>query len=75
MDQFKLAIDYITNHDILLFITYVIFSFVCAFIIDKIFIVGLKAIVGRTKTNLDDNLIEVLHPAIYNSIFIASFLC
>ena len=73
MNQFKLAIDYIPNHDILLFITYVIFSFVCAFIIDKIFIVGLKTIVGRTKTNLDDNLIEVLHPAIYNSILYFGF--
>ena len=73
MEQLNQIIDYIINHELLLFLTGVIFSFVSAIIIDKIFIVGLKAIVGKTKTNLDDKLIEVLHPAIYNSILYFGF--
>ena len=73
MDQLNQILDFIKNNEILLFIIYILSSFFSAVIIDRIFIVGLKSLVRRTKTNIDDKLIEVLHPAIYNSILYAGF--
>ena len=52
----------------LLALIYTILSFIGAFIIDKIFISFLKIIVKRSKTDLDDKLIDTLHKPIYYSI-------
>ncbi len=73
MEQLNQSIDFIQQHNVLLFLIYILFSFISATIIDKIFIVGLKFIVKKTKTDVDDKLIEVLHPAIYNSILYSGF--
>ena len=52
----------------LLALIYIVLSFVGAFIIDKIFISFLKIIVKRSKTDLDDKIIDVLHKPLYYSI-------
>ena len=66
-------INYIKDVEILLFTICILLSFISAFIIDKIFILFFKKIVKRTKTNIDDKLIDVLHPAIYKTILYAGF--
>ena len=73
MEQLNQTIQFIQQYNILLFLIYIVFSFISATIIDKFFIVGLKFIVKKTKTDIDDKLIEVLHPAIYNSILYSGF--
>ena len=73
MGQLNQTIEFIQQYNILLFLIYILFSFISATIIDKIFIVGLKVIVKKTKSDIDDKLIEVLHPAIYNSILYSGF--
>ena len=73
MEQLNQILDFVTNNQAILFLIYVVSSFLSAIVIDKIFIVGLKSLVGKTKTNIDDRLIEILHPAIYNSILYTGF--
>ena len=68
LDLFNtLSLKSIIQNDIILFIAYILLSFLCAFIIDKVFILIAKNIVKKTKTNLDDKLIDVIHPAIYKT--------
>ena len=73
MEQLNQILDFIMNNEVILFLIYVVSSFLSAIVIDKFFIVGLKSLVSKTKTNIDDRLIEVLHPAIYNSILYTGF--
>ena len=52
-------------------ISIVVISPIVALFIDLIFSIVLKSIVGKTKTTLDDKLIEILHqPIFYSFIFI-----
>ena len=73
MNQITQIIEVIKQYEILLFLIYLLGSFVAASIIDKIFVSFLKNIVQKTKTTIDDKLIEVLHPAIYNTILYLGF--
>jgi len=66
-------INYIKDTQILLFVICIILSFIFAFIIDKIFISILTKIIKRTKTDIDDRLVGVIHPAIYKSILYIGF--
>ena len=56
------------ENSIILFLVYVASSFLCAIIIDKFFILIAKNLVKKTKTTIDDKLIDVIHPAIYKTI-------
>jgi len=73
MNQITQIIEVIKQYEILLFLIYLLGSFIAASIIDKIFVSFLKKIVQKTKTTIDDKLIEVLHPAIYNTILYLGF--
>ena len=73
MPQFEIIMKFISQYEILLFLVYLILSFILASIIDAIFIKILKKLVQKTKTNLDDKLIEILHPAIYYTILFIGF--
>ena len=73
MIQLQKVLDFIHQYEILLFLVYVLLSLISAFIIDKIFITTLKKIVKKTKSDIDDKLIDVLHPAIYNTILYLGF--
>ena len=73
MVKIQKILDFITQYELLLFLVYLLLSFIVAIIIDRIFIAGLKKIVTRTKTDIDDKLIEALHPAIYNTILYVGF--
>ena len=66
-------INYIKDTEILLFIICIALSFISAFIIDKFFISILKKLVKRTKTDIDDKLVDVVHPAIYKTILYIGF--
>jgi len=67
------ALNYIIENQILLFIIYLLLSFISAFIIDRIFILFFKKIVERTKTDIDDKLVDVIHPAIYKTVLYVGF--
>ena len=67
------ALNYIIENQILLFIIYLLLSFISAFIIDRIFILIFKKIVERTKTDIDDKLVDVIHPAIYKTVLYIGF--
>ena len=73
MEQFQQIINFIYKYEIILFLIYILLSFIFATITDKIFIASLKRIVKKTKTDIDDQIIDVLHPAIYNSILYIGF--
>ena len=73
MEQFQQIIEFIYKYEIILFLIYILLSFIFATITDKIFIESLKILVKKTKTDIDDHIIEVLHPAIYNSILYLGF--
>ena len=73
MEQFQQIINFIYKYEIILFLIYILLSFIFAKITDKIFIASLKRIVKKTKTDIDDQIIDVLHPAIYNSILYIGF--
>ena len=52
-------------------ISIVVLSPIAALIIDLIFSIILKNFAGKTKTTLDDKIIEILHqPIFYSLIFI-----
>ena len=52
-------------------ISIVVMSPIVALIIDLIFSIVLKSFVGKTKTTLDDKIIDILHqPIFYSLIFI-----
>ena len=73
MNQITQIIEFINQYEILLFLIYLLGSFIAASVIDRIFISFLKKIVEKTKTTIDDKLIEALHPAIYNTILYLGF--
>jgi len=66
-------IDYIKDTEILLFVVCIVLSFISAFIIDKVFISFFKKIIKRTKTDIDDKLVDVIHPTIYRTILYIGF--
>ena len=66
-------IDSLSNHKPLLALIYIIISFVSAIIIDKIFISFLKIIVKKSKSDLDDKVIDTIHKPIYYSILFFGF--
>ena len=66
-------INYIKDTEILLFVIYIVLSFISAFIIDKVFISFSKKIIKKTKTDIDDKLVDVIHPAIYRTILYIGF--
>ena len=66
-------IDYLSNHKPLLALIYTILSFIGALIIDKIFISFLKIVVKKSKTDLDDKIIDTIHKPLYYSILFFGF--
>jgi len=66
-------IDYLSNHKPLLALIYIIASFIGALIIDKIFISFLKIVVKKSKTDLDDKIIDTIHKPLYYSILFFGF--
>ncbi len=52
----------------------VVFSFIAAFIIDFLFSVVFKRFASKTKTNFDDNLIQILHKPIFYSTFFTGWI-
>ena len=73
MAQIEIITKFIYQYELLVFLVYLLLSFICATIIDKIFILSLKKFVRKTKTDLDDKLIDILHPAIYYTILFVGF--
>ena len=73
MQKIEIILEFISQYEQLLFLVYLLLSFIAAIIIDKIFILGLKRIVSKSKTDIDDKLVEVLHPAVYNTILYIGF--
>ena len=72
-DKFSDISNYLTDNEILLFVICISLSFISAFVIDKIFILIVKKIVKKTKTDIDNKLIDVLHPAVYKTILYTGF--
>ncbi len=66
--EFNSLVDSLNNNKILLSLVYVALSFILAFIIDQVFIRVFRTIVKRSKTNLDDQIVEVLHKPLYYTI-------
>ncbi|MBI45223.1 MAG: mechanosensitive ion channel protein [Candidatus Marinimicrobia bacterium] len=73
METIELILEFIAKYEVLLFLIYLLLSFIIAAIIDQIFIITLKKFVSKSKTNLDDKLIDTLHPALYNTILYIGF--
>ena len=61
-------LDNITSNKPLLATIYVIFSLIMAFIIDRIFISMFKALVKKSKTEIDDKILDFIHKPIFYSI-------
>ena len=66
--EFTSLIDSLNNNKLLISFVYFVLSFICAFVIDKIFISFFRALVKKSKSDLDDKIIEVLHTPLYYSI-------
>ena len=66
--EFNNLLEALNSNKPLLAFVYVIVSFIIAFIIDQIFIRVFRAIVKKSKTSLDDKIVEVLHKPLYYSI-------
>ena len=73
MEKIQIITEFLTKYELLLFLVYLLLSFIAAIIIDKIFILVIKRIVGKSKTDIDDKLVETLHPAVYNTILYMGF--
>ena len=61
------------NNKPLLAICYIVLSFISAFIIDKIFISIFRVLVRKSRTDLDDKIVEVVHKPLYYSILFFGF--
>ena len=61
-------LESLNNNKPLLAFLYIGLSIIAAFILDKIFISFLRIIVKRTKSELDDRIIEAIHRPLYFSI-------
>ena len=57
----------------LLAFLYVFLSFISAFIIDKIFISFFKTLVKKSKTDLDDKIVDAIHRPLYYTILFFGF--
>lgn len=68
--EFNSLVDSLNSNKLILALVYVILSFVFAFLIDQIFIRLFRTIVKKSKTNLDDQIVEVLHKPLYYSILL-----
>ena len=73
MEKIQIILEFLAKYELLLFLVYLILSFIAAIIIYKIFILGLKRIVSKSKTDIDDKLVDALHPAVYNTILYIGF--
>ena len=62
-------LDNIINNKSLLALIYIICSLVIAFIVDRIFITSLRILVKKSKTDIDDKILNFIHKPIYYSIF------
>ena len=65
--------EFVKQNTFVLFTLLVLISFIFAFIIDRIFIYIFKRIATKTKTNIDDQLINEIHPAVYKTILFLGF--
>mgnify|MGYP001158581613 FL=1 len=52
---------------------YIVLSFLCAFIIDKIFISIFRTLVRKSSTDIDDKIVDVIHKPLYYSILFFGF--
>ena len=59
--EFNSLIEQLNQNKPLIALVYIFSSFVIAFIVDQIFIRVFRAIVKKSQTTLDDEIIEVLH--------------
>ena len=71
--EFSSLIESLNNNKPLLALVYVIISFIFAFIIDKIFIHFFRGLVKKSKSDLDDKIVEILHKPLYYSILFFGF--
>ena len=71
--ELNVILEKINENKPLLAFLYVIFSFVSAFIIDRIFISFFRALVRKSKSDLDDRIVEAIHKPLYYSILFFGF--
>jgi len=71
--EFNSLIKTLSDNQTFLAFVYVISSFILAFIIDKVFFRFLRVLVVRSKSDLDDKIIEVFHKPLYYSILFFGF--
>ena len=73
LEQFNQIIDLLKSNIYVLAIFYVLLSFIAAFIVDKLIIAIIKKAVKKSKTDLDDKLVDIFHIPIYKSILFLGF--
>ena len=61
-------INYLSDNPALYFLFLIICSFICAKIIDVIFIKFLSKLVKKTKSQLDDKILKTIHKPLYYSL-------
>ena len=66
--------DLISNTPILRGLTLVILSIVAAKLVDMVFTFIFKRVVNKTKTTLDDRILQLLHKPIFYSILFVGFI-
>ena len=66
--EFINLVDTLNDNKLLLSLIYVLLSFIFAFIIDQVFIRVFRTVVKKSKTNIDDQIVEVLHKPLYFTI-------
>ena len=71
--ELNTILEKINENKPLLAFLYVVVSFIAAFIIDKIFISVFKAVVRKSKTDLDDKIVDTIHKPLYYSILFFGF--
>ena len=59
---------FLNNNPLIHFLIFIILSFIGAKLIDVIFTLFLKRVVTKTKTNIDDQIINILHKPFYYSL-------
>ena len=64
---FNQVVDFIRIYPLLHALILVLLSFVCAKIIDVLFVSVLSKIVGKTNTDIDDKIVDIVHKPIYYS--------
>ena len=55
------------------FLLLILLAFLVATIVDKIIITNIKKLIGKTKTDLDDRIIDTLHSPLYVTILFIGF--